>query len=353
MAESPKPLGAGAGSERQPGPPPPSTVPAAGALAPDADRNPDQRLRAALEASTRAEASLSALMRAVEQVTTGVSGAQEANERLTIELATARRLLAEANDQRVAQAERAAELAARLRRTEQALVDLRNDSERERQFIIEEQDRFLAGLLAEHDEAVAALRRELEVRRGQSGEPVPGSQKKTLPGIPRGPEPAPELATLRAELGSLQAERQRSRELLRRVQAQRDEAQETVSRLTREREEAKAELARQTGLHSRRTDPQPWKDPEATAAADQRATAPPDALALEAALLASRKPSPPSLPLVEPLVTVESGMAGPPPTALLRKHDPRRRALGSYSIRPEEVEPERVAARPDSKPPRG
>jgi chromosome segregation ATPase len=355
MGEPPNPPGAEVGGER--------ALPGAGTMAPDTDRDPDQRLRAALEASTRTEASLTALMRAVEQVTTGVSGAQQANERLTVELATARELLADATQQR--------------RQTEEALARLRAEWQRERQFMIDEQDRFLAGLLSEHEEALAALRREMHERRGQAGAPVPPAEKATLPGLPRAPQPEPELLELRAELGSLQMERQRSRELMRRVQAQRDEAQELADRLSRECQESKAEIERLSalldapldtaglgapelrkeqraipGLRTRRTEPQHWAAADPAADAHQRATAPPLAEALEAALLASRKSSPPSLPAVEPDPTVESNMAGPPPTPLLRKHDPRRRAIGGYSVRPEEVQPERIAARPGSKPSR-
>jgi hypothetical protein len=83
----------------------------------------------------------------------------------------------------------------------------------------------------------------------------------------------------------------------------------------------------------------------------QRATAPPSADALEAALLASRKPSPPPLPVIDPGCTVETTISGPPPP-LLRKHDPHRRMVGGYSVRPEQIEPERIATRPASKPPR-
>ena len=56
----------------------------------------EQRMQAALAASTRTEASLSTLFRAVRDMTEGLSGARDANEQLVTELGDVRRLLRQA-----------------------------------------------------------------------------------------------------------------------------------------------------------------------------------------------------------------------------------------------------------------
>ncbi|HKO52855.1 MAG TPA: hypothetical protein VJV79_34340, partial [Polyangiaceae bacterium] len=58
----------------------------------------DARVQAALAASARAEASLSGLFRAIQQLGNGVGGAREANESLTLELEGLRDLLAAASE---------------------------------------------------------------------------------------------------------------------------------------------------------------------------------------------------------------------------------------------------------------
>src|SRR5262245_30016259 len=76
----------------------PSELPEAG-LEP-LEENP--RVQAALAASTRTEASLSSLMRAVQTLTSGVSGAREANVQLVSELEQLREMLGNANQQQLA-----------------------------------------------------------------------------------------------------------------------------------------------------------------------------------------------------------------------------------------------------------
>jgi hypothetical protein len=355
------------------------------AVATDAPADAEDRLEAAFEASTRAEASLSALMRAVEQVTSGVSGAQAANEHLAAELSRARELLGSTNEQRLA-------LRNKLAGLEQALAQARSDAEHDKNFLIEEQDRFLAALLGEHEEEIAELRRQLHEAQSATGQPPP-AEKKTLPGVPKVSEPLEvNLALMRDELDRLKSERERSREILRRVQTQRDEAQGQVAILLRERDEAKAEILRLGALleappeltaelrgedarrlhptpgpmRGRRTDPQPWRaTPEFGTDLSQRATTPPPPEAQEA--LSASRLSTPHLPLIEPdpspdelfaepLVpgaTVEEPSSRPPPLALLRKQDPTQRPLGGYSLHPEEIDTDRIDALPrSSKPPR-
>lgn len=368
------------------------SVPApVGTLAPESPRDPEEHVRAALEASTRAEATLSALMRAVQQVTTGVSGAQEANEKLASELGRVREMLASANEQRLALKNRVQILEDELRRSERALRELRAEAERDRSFLMEEQDRFLAALLEEHERELAKLRRELDEGRASDFAAVIPSEKKTLPGLARVTEPQdPGFAELRAELDRLLTERDRSRDLLRRVQMQRDDAQRAAGDCARERDEARAEVARLSAqleappevraqLHAqdaristlsaespgRRTDPGiPLLD------LSQRATSPPPQGVLEAALVASRQPSPPGLPLISPPPAekapielreapprapppppLEDSGSRPPPVGLLRRQDPLKRPVGGYSLK--ELEEEHVDdKRRSSKPPR-
>jgi hypothetical protein len=389
MGESPKAgetLRAGSGPVLEPPRPGPKSPPDSGptlagtSVSPDSPRAADDRLQAALEATSRAEASLSALMRAVEQVTSGVSGAQAANEHLATELERARELLGSTNERRLALENKVTALEAALAGSEEAVAE----AQRDRTFLIEEQDRFLAALLGDHDEEIAELKREIFELRAASGQP-PTAEKKTLPGIPRAAEPVDaNVAMMRDEIERLRTERERSRDILRKVQTQRDEAQAQVARLVRERDEQKAEIQRLAALleappeltaqlrgedalrahptpahlRGRRTDPQVWRpppDPELS----QRVTTPPPPEAFEA--LSQSRQSSPHLPLVRPDPepppaqggpTVETPMSRPPPPALLRKQDPTRRPLGGYSLAAEEVEADRVPARPSSsKPP--
>jgi predicted nucleic acid-binding Zn-ribbon protein len=332
-----------------------------------AGKDPDEALDAALEASTRTEASLSALMRAVKHLTTGVTGAQEANERLAVELENVRQMLASANEQRLAFKNRIVTLEETLRRNEQARFAERATAEQDRNFLVDEQDRFLAALLEEHDEQLERLKAEIAALR-KAAEP---SEKPTLPGIPLPANHADYAAQsagielIRRERDKLLSERDRSRELLRRIQEQRDEAQKQLDDLKRERDEAQSEVSRLSALldappelcaelsaqnarrmhptprplTGRRTDPQAGPNASDPVADEgMRATTPSPPSQLQAALAASRM-SRPELPLVQP----QSPAAGtrdmatrPPPAALLRKQDPSQRPLGSYSVQPEE-----------------
>lgn len=388
MGESPKAgetLRAGSGPVLEPPRPGPRVPPESGSapvgtsVSPDSPRDAGDRLQAALDATARAEASLSALMRAVEQVTSGVSGAQAANEHLAQELERARELLGSTNERRLA-------LENKLAALETALASSEEAAARDRAFLLEEQDRFLAALLGDHEEEIAELKRQIFELQSDSGQTAP-AEKKTLPGVPRVAEPLhANVMMMQGEIERLKSERERSRDILRKVQTQRDEAQAQVARLVRERDEQHAEIQRlaalleappeltaelrgedalrahptPTHLRGRRTDPQPWRPP-ADPELSQRVTTPPPPEAFDA--ISQSRLSSPLLPLVEPdpepapppaiEPAVESPMSRPPPPALLRKQDPTHRPIGGYSLAAEEVEADRVEARPgSSKPPR-
>jgi predicted nucleic acid-binding Zn-ribbon protein len=216
-------------------------------------------LQAALSATSRADASLSTLMRAVRDLTVGVSSAREANVALVSELGALADLLGAANERQLA-------LKNRVTYLEQSLERAKKESTSERAYILEQQDAFIAGLLEEHERVVAELRKEPEpTRERMSQRPTatpgsltdlpaqPASPSDSLANLPAqtvtepAPAPAPdnpaELDALRQDLERLLADRERTREALLKLQAQRDEAQAAVVRLTRERDLARAEGA--------------------------------------------------------------------------------------------------------------
>ncbi len=215
----------------------------------------DARLQAALSATSRADASLSTLMRAVRDLTAGVSNAREANVALVGELGALADLLGAANERQLA-------LKNRVTYLEGSLARAHKEASNERTYILEQQDAFIAGLLDEHERAIGELRREVDATRerervSQRPTAAPGSLTDLAavqtvsaappPSPPTDPAPAPdirlEVETLKHDLERLIADRERTREALLKLQAQRDEAQAAVVRLTRERDLARAQGA--------------------------------------------------------------------------------------------------------------
>jgi len=298
----------------------------------------DRTVEAALAASTRAEATLGALHQAIQQFTQGVSGAREANDQLAAELHRVREMLEVSNEQRLV-FENQVEL------LEQQLREARGD----REFLIEEQDRFLLGLLEEHEQTVTRVLAErdeaferLEQQLRQVRETPTTSARRTNPGLGDASPPVPSVRPAPREdidknVEKLLAERERSREVLRRLQQQRDEAQQALAEVTKERDRYLSELARIAPgrvavprqlispedarrtvpavphLATRTTDPSP---PEADGIGE-RMTAPPGTDL--SAVIALSRPSPPAgIPAVK--------------WALKRKPDPTSQPLGGYSL---------------------
>jgi len=324
----------------------------------------------------KAAASLAGLEEAVQQVSTGLSAALEVNARLAAELADVRALLESS------QAERT--------RFEQKLQEVQSDAERRREFLIAEQDSFLAGLLEEHEQAIADLERQRDeavaaAARAGVADSRPPSAQRTAPGLGElRPLDALDAPTVRPanrtnpglgdtapptgvtppidasieSLDKLLAERERSRDVLKRLQSQRDEAQQALADVTRDRDDLLRELdklapgrfsarKRPWSPHSARltqpaipnnmagrvTEPaiaNGWSDDDS---AGDRVTAPPSDDAL-AAIDASR-PSP-SKGTPKPAEDPGIGVDGRP--LLKRKPDPAARPLGGYSISGDEVE---------------
>jgi hypothetical protein len=195
-------------------------------------------LDAAVAASSRSEASLSTLMRALRDFSDGVSGAREANEQIVREMECLADMLGSANERQLALKNRVAFL-------ERALEKAHEEANAERAYILEQQDSFIAGLIDDHDEAVAELRKELEVARA-----LPTLRPAPPPSLESEGDRLKELSTLRSELAltrgdveKLLIERERTRETLLKLQAQRDEAQAAVVKASRERDLARSQAS--------------------------------------------------------------------------------------------------------------
>lgn len=350
----------------------------------------EQRVQAALAASTRTEASLSTLFRAVREMTDGLSGAREANEQMVGELGTVRRMLRQATERNT---ELEAQLATLRTDHEAALglvAHLRAEAERERAFLVEEQDRFLAALLEEHDEAVTRLEARLEQAKGASSHDEPPPQRVTAPaGRLVSPDSdtaalARDLAEARRNIDRLVRERDRSREVLRRLQAQRDEAQRALDTAGRRQDAirtvphlAAEDPPKDTAAANRKTDPLGPMARAAAAAAgraplddasifDRATTVPPTPVThptpppeLRAAITAPPAPTPDDLPsapsearsaITAPSLAQTSRATKPPP--LKQKPDPASRPIGGYSLKPERGTETVEGSRISSKPPR-
>lgn len=191
-----------------------------------------QHVQAALAAGTRTGASLSALFQAVEQMTDGLSGAREANQQLVEELQTMRQMLDERIEENASLQEQLGALTGERDHALRELEQIRADAERERGFLVDEQDRFLAALLEDHEQALDALRRERDEarRRGATSQRDPPTKPGTpMAGDDRAAETAHELLEARRTIEKLMTERNRSRSMLRLIRAQRDEAQAALA----------------------------------------------------------------------------------------------------------------------------
>jgi hypothetical protein len=174
-------------------------------------------------------------MRAIRDLSSGVSGAREANLQLLRELETMADMLGSANETQLALKNRVALLEQTLERTHQ-------EASAERAYILEQQDAFIAGMMEDHEQVLVELHRELEAAKAR-----PPFRTTTLPDFVGLAEPSDEkdlrgaLDAAERTIEKLFGERDRARETLLKLQAQRDEAQATVARLTRERDQARAE----------------------------------------------------------------------------------------------------------------
>jgi hypothetical protein len=320
----------------------------------DAEVVPDTLIGTARCAHDR----LAELGRALEQVTASMEAARQAGGGLSGDLKRLRDLLESGENDRLGLDLRVAELTSELTR-------VRSQATQERNFLVDEQDRFLAGLLEEHEEQL----RKVSVERDELVARVGALERASARAGPSDPE-------ARAKIEKLTLERERSRDLLRRLQAQRDEAQAEVAELNRKLETALTEIeslrtvpqtsvedgrstqpadrARENaGLDSEWELPRVGERPTLDVAPKRGKAAPAEARAFAQALDESRsaplssrgedsKRTQPNMP------AALASMKKPPPKA---KPDPIQRPLGGYAVSGEDMGPERVQ-RSSSKPPR-
>jgi regulator of replication initiation timing len=183
----------------------------------------DQHLRAAVDAGSRADSTLSELSKIVAALSGGLSGATQANQQLAHELSRLRAMLAAANEQQLAQDQRIARL-------EQELMVSQSAAERERQFLTDQHDDFLAAILEEHEQALRARDSE-------------GDEDDTLRFNGDVAELARQLVQTESARLAAEAECVGAREALAKLQAQRDEAQARADKRERERDELRAEAS--------------------------------------------------------------------------------------------------------------
>ncbi|HKY38120.1 MAG TPA: hypothetical protein VJN18_19390 [Polyangiaceae bacterium] len=188
---------------------------------PSLSQRSDLRVRAALDAGNRAGLSLSELSKMAAELSGGVIGAKRANEQLVEELATLRAMLGAANEQQVTLKHRLAQL-------EQELSAAHQQAERERQFLTDQHDDFLAALLDEHEEALRAA------HEGESDTRRMDANVSDL---------AQKLVQTEAARMKLEAECRRAHAALTEAQLQRDEAQSRAQAHERERDELRAETS--------------------------------------------------------------------------------------------------------------
>jgi hypothetical protein len=202
-------------------------------------RDSSAHLHAALSASGRAEASLSTLMRSIRDLSSGVSGAREANVQLLRELESMSDLLGAANERQLA-------LKNRIGLLEQQLDRARVESQREREYILDQQDAFIAAMMEDHEQVIAELNREIETLRHRP------SQRSNVLSLESAEAPAPdsgvheELEAARKLIDKLVGDRERTRETLLKVQAQRDEAQAALVEVSRTQPTRSGEALRST-----------------------------------------------------------------------------------------------------------
>lgn len=199
---------------------------------PSFTRQSDAHFRAALDAGSRAGSSLTELSKIVAELSGGLSGAKLANEQLVQELETLRALLGAANEQQLAHKQRVAQL-------ERALAEAQEGAQRERRFLTDQHDEFLAALMEEHEEALS--------RRGEEPPQTSPETAELTQQLVRA-EAARALAESEREQAevarfAIESELSRAHEALSRAQQLRAEAEARAEKRERERDELRAEAS--------------------------------------------------------------------------------------------------------------
>lgn len=203
-----------------------------------AGRDSSAHLHAALSASGKAEASLSTLMRSIRDLSAGVSGAREANVQLLRELEAMSDLLGAANERQLA-------LKNRVTLLEQSLQRAHIEAQRERTYILDQQDAFIAAMMEDHEQVVNELNREIDALRNRPSQRPTSMTGESLSAAPSETDSSvrDELEAARKLIDKLVGDRERTRETLLKVQAQRDEAQAALVEISRESRPSQPRIA--------------------------------------------------------------------------------------------------------------
>lgn len=125
-----------------------------------------ERLETALTNAVRSEANLGLLTRGLKHLASGAEAARRANTELSRELDELRLDLARSREEQHA-------LRFRVTQLEQLLALVRRETASERQFLIDEQDRFLVTVLSDHERQLEELRHSLrKPSPSESGERI-------------------------------------------------------------------------------------------------------------------------------------------------------------------------------------
>lgn len=221
-------------------PPLESGVPPARSTSPSLLGRSQAHAAAALSGCARAEANLGTLLRSVQHLAASVSSAREAKADVVQELDTLRALLGAADEEQLTLKHRVALLEQTLERTER-------ETAREKAFLLDEQDTFIAGLWDEHAYEVSDLRRRLASAEQTLRASQEENQALTSNAESAHREVEEQTRRLRkaeAEVARLLTTSNDGRDTLHRLQVEREEAQLAAAQAFRERDQLRAELGR-------------------------------------------------------------------------------------------------------------
>ncbi|MFZ5890985.1 MAG: hypothetical protein ACOY0T_08035 [Myxococcota bacterium] len=122
------------------------------------------RIEAALSASARNEATLSDLLRTAKFLSASINSVRDANAALVRELEELCSMVDGEGAER-------GTLERRIQRLERLVDETGRDAARERKFLVEEHDAFIASLVNDHERELAALRRRLAELESQPSTP--------------------------------------------------------------------------------------------------------------------------------------------------------------------------------------
>ena len=141
-------------------------------------------LQGALSAASRNEAGLGSLQRAIRDASRAFTASRQAQESLTEELRVMHRGLNELMSEKAAVERYSALLIQERDAALDAAEEARREAQREREFLLREQDRFIQLLLEEHEAELSQLRRITSRSGSEAAEGAPREGASTVPGVP-------------------------------------------------------------------------------------------------------------------------------------------------------------------------